>query len=834
MYPDGYSQFFTVGHNTASAKTLIVPSFPEEETYKMSFCGATSAGHLDSSTEMEYSFAINAEPTVLNGSFRMDEFLAYEENGGNETEDTASQVQNKALVNAYIHEDDIDFYSITVSHDHRYDYTSWSHNSIIHWNPATCEHTELRKNAGEHLYGSWSDYDENGDRYRACTVCGYGQKDHVHVYESEWSTSETQHWHKASCEHAGEVHALGTHVFGGWVTTDPVTGAQSRTCKTCGYVDDTGHVHVYDSEWTYDTVQHWQKATCIHSTLKRNTATHTYGFNDWEIVTEPGCVTEGEKRQKCDTCGYYRPESIPATGHAFADTWSFDDDNHWHGATCGHSDEKSDIAVHVMGDWTAPDSDGTCLRICTVCGKPETKHEHVYSSTWISDETYHWHAATCVHSSEKIDTVKHSFGSWQTVTAATCLNSGAKERVCSVCKKVETGTISATGHSYSAEWAHDETYHWHAATCEHTTVVSSKSGHKESIRSVTETTVTVVCSVCREVLRTVKKTSLDYLGMYKVLIDSELATYGITSSSIPAKINGATYVKFGVYPQTIKAASVTVDETIVNPEISGARYYLGSDGNWYSKVTEKGYSRSYTYSDGSAVGSSTKYFKVEPIIWRVLDSSKGLLLAERILSANVPYYGSSSTRSLNGKRVYDNNYKYSNVRAWLNGIDNQFVTDGGNRNSDTIDWTNKGFLQQAFTVSQQEMIKTATVDNSARSTSDAGNSLTQATGYYCEDTQDKIFLLSLQEVSTTDYGFASYSSSGTGNTRIRKPTDYALANYAYQSSTNGYGGWWWLRSPYYYFNTYAHNVTYDGNASSDYVNREGSGIVPALLVTESN
>ncbi len=331
--------------------------------------------------------------------------------------------------------------------------------------------------------------------------------------------------------------------------------------------------------------------------------------------------------------------------------------------------------------------------------------------------------------------------------------------------------------------------------------------------------------------------SFDELGMYKVLTGSELATYGITSSSIPAKISGATYVKFGVYPQTIKASSVTVDETIVNPEISGARYYLGSDGNWYAKVTENGNSGSYQYSNGDYIKYSsvnrTLYFKVEPIIWRVLYSSKGLLLAERILTANVPYYGSTSSRTLNGKTVYAKNYKYSNVRAWLNGTDNQLVTDGGSRNSYTIDWKDKGFLQQAFTESQQEMIKKATVDNSSRSTSDAGNNVSQATSYYCEDTQDKIFLLSEQEVTRTDYGFASYNQYGNRNTRIRKPTDYALANYAFQSSSSG--GSWWLRSPYHSNDGNARNVSNDGDASnygSD-VSRSFEGIVPALFVMEN-
>ena len=42
--------------------------------------------------------------------------------------------------------------------------------------------------------------------------------------------------------------------------------------------------------------------------------------------------------------------------HTFADTWSFDSQDHWHAATCGH-DEKSDLAPHELKDG-----------VCTVCG----------------------------------------------------------------------------------------------------------------------------------------------------------------------------------------------------------------------------------------------------------------------------------------------------------------------------------------------------------------------------------------------------------------------------------------------------------------------------------
>ena len=206
----------------------------------------------------------------------------------------------------------------------------------------------------------------------------------------------------------------------------------------------------------------------------------------------------------------------------------------------------------------------------------------------------------------------------------------------------------------------------------------------------------------------------------------------------------------------------------------------------------------YTYSDGTTVAkagdNSTKYFKVEPIKWRVLNPSASgnkILVAESILTANIPYYGSTSDRTLNETTIYANNYKYSNIRAYLNGTKNQFVTDGGTATEDDVDWTGKGFLQTAFTSSAQSLIATTTVDNSAASTNPASNASTWNSGtndYACENTSDKVFLLSEKEATTSDYGFTEYNVHGLGNSRIRVTTDYAKANCAFQNATAGYGG----------------------------------------------
>ena len=169
------------------------------------------------------------------------------------------------------------------------------------------------------------------------------------------------------------------------------------------------------------------------------------------------------------------------------------------------------------------------------------------------------------------------------------------------------------------------------------------------------------------------------------------------------------------------------------------------------------------------------------------------------------------------------------MRAYLNGINNQFVTDnGGSNNNSDIDWSNKGFLYSAFTASAITQIDDTEVDNSLRSTNPEANANVYQynENFVCENTTDKIFLLSEYQVTSSSYGFKAYD-----NTRTRVPTDYAKANYSYIKSYNGkYGGFWYLRSPSSWDLL---NVRESGSA--DYRNGENTpnhGVVPALCLKE--
>ena len=285
------------------------------------------------------------------------------------------------------------------------------------------------------------------------------------------------------------------------------------------------------------------------------------------------------------------------------------------------------------------------------------------------------------------------------------------------------------------------------------------------------------------------------------------------------------YIYFGEYPQTLKADDVTVTS-----ETDTRGYYLGSDGNYYAMVTADPYvdgmaadpTSTSTFTTGArVVEGEVYYFKVEPIRWRIITEENGeaFLLCDSII-ANIQYqtdyrYESSAggyCTTSNGapSGTYANNYMYSNARVWLN----------------------ETFYKTAFNQIQQGIVLTTEVDNSEESANPYGSP--RSNKCVCENTSDKVFLLSMCEATNEAYGFASYITSDTA--RRMMTSDYSRATGAYMDtgSDNNGNGWWWTRSPYDAndrFTTKAYLITETGVAFSPYdVGSNAGGVVSALRI----
>lgn len=355
-------------------------------------------------------------------------------------------------------------------HEHTYS-DEWTRTETEHYHAATCEHTDEKKDSGTHTYGEWVTVKaptetEKGKKQKKCTVCEYAVEEdipaleHEHTFATEWSKDETSHWHAATCEHTDEKKDFAAHTFGEWVTvkepTEDEDGVKQRECSVCRYAEEdyitaTGHEHTFATEWSKDETGHWYAATCAHKNEKKDFAAHTYG--EWQVVKEETTEETGLKKRVCSECDYEQTEVIPKHVHTFDTTdWVNDATGHWHPATCKHTTEKGDFAAHDYGEWVVDKEEtteetGLKHRICGTCQYRQEevipKHEHTFSAEWTKDETNHWHAATCKHTNEKKDVAAHTFGEWEIAVAVDDNIDGLEKRKCTVCEYEEQRVIKA-------------------------------------------------------------------------------------------------------------------------------------------------------------------------------------------------------------------------------------------------------------------------------------------------------------------------------------------------------------------------------------------------------
>ena len=226
---------------------------------------------------------------------------------------------------------------------HTFDMDNWKFDEQTHWHPATCTHTDLKKDEAEHAWNEGVVTTEptettEGVKTYTCTVCGntktakIGTLEHKHTFDTErWEYNAENHWHPATCGHTDEKKDLGAHVWNeGVVTTEPTEtteGVKTYTCTTCGNTKTAkigmlDHEHTFDmTKWSYDTENHWHPATCAHTDEKKDLAAHNW--NAGVVTTEPNYGVEGEKTYTCTTCKATRVESIPATPPQY-NTLTFD------------------------------------------------------------------------------------------------------------------------------------------------------------------------------------------------------------------------------------------------------------------------------------------------------------------------------------------------------------------------------------------------------------------------------------------------------------------------------------------------------------------------------
>ena len=123
-------------------------------------------------------------------------------------------------------------------------------------------------------------------------------------------------------------------------------------------------------------------------------------WDQGEIITEPTCTEEGEKKFTCSICGDEKTEKVSATGHQHTEIRNKKE------ATCKEEGYSGDT-------W------------CKDCGKK------ILSGQTIAK------------------TENHSWDAGKVTTKATCTEEGEKTFTCSICGDEKTEKISATGHQHT-------------------------------------------------------------------------------------------------------------------------------------------------------------------------------------------------------------------------------------------------------------------------------------------------------------------------------------------------------------------------------------------------
>ena len=309
-----------------------------------------------------------------------------------------------------------------------------------------------------------------------------------------------------------------------------------------------------------------------------------------------------------------------------------------------------------------------------------------------------------------------------------------------------------------------------------------------------------------------------------------------------AEATGKTYkvgdiVEFGSYPQSrVTNSSLVSALNKVSKKWVSYGYYSGTgdwgtmvQGDWmkYADFTYNGTKyRAVTFSqyrpymtdylssyscqeDNGYTPNNIYYFKYEPLKWRVLDPSTGLVLCENIIDSqaysNTIYeygtdsYGGTAYWNDAEHTHYANDYATSSIRAWLND----------------------DFYNTAFSSSQRAGILTSQLDNSAYSASHSK--------YNSETTYDKVFLLSYSEMRNTAYGFPANNTS-SNSARQANGTDYAKCQGLRVYSADGCSDWC-LRSAGIYSAYVCCVQPYGDTDTKNSVDYTGEGIRPAIKIS---
>ena len=252
-------------------------------------------------------------------------------------------------------------------------------------------------------------------------------------------------------------------------------------------------------------------------------------------------------------------------------------------------------------------------------------------------------------------------------------------------------------------------------------------------------------------------------GQVEIKIPDSLAAGKYTLNVFSEQYNGDYMTD---YASAFAEVALTVEEAAAPGIDTGKAIQLvdsGTAANIGGGQADNIYFGTYQQSSDGSVGYNT-----DPIKWRVLENADGQLFLLSDQNLDVFQYHTE----------YESvTWETSTMRSWLNGYSASHNTGG----SSGIDYTSDNFIGTAFSEKEQKAIADTTVVNDDNPTYGTEGG---------ENTNDKIFLLSIAEAQNSSY-FAD------DNSRIATNTAYVADGGKIDGgmSVVGEADYWWLRSP---------------------------------------
>ena len=96
---------------------------------------------------------------------------------------------------------------------HTFDMERWASDAQTHWHPATCTHTDLKKDEAEHTWNEGvitkpSDYGVVGEKTFTCTVCGYKKTESIDALDAKDNEIVLKEGKTFGKEYDGEVVSI--------------------------------------------------------------------------------------------------------------------------------------------------------------------------------------------------------------------------------------------------------------------------------------------------------------------------------------------------------------------------------------------------------------------------------------------------------------------------------------------------------------------------------------------------------------------------------------------------------------------------------------------------